>query len=85
MTQEKINVGVSFAKLVISEHTAKVGEPVKLQLIEGLTPSGIIWRSGNIEVPTPENLEIVFSQPGEYIPVILGCPQHKSYAIVVTI
>lgn len=82
--QGKISIGVGLMPLVVSEKQAKVGEPVSLKLISGLTPSGIVWRSGGIDVPVSEDCTVTFDVPGFYIPVILGHPQHQSYGITVT-
>lgn len=80
----KVTIGVGLSPLVISERTAKVGEPVILTLITGLTPPGIIWRSNGHDVPVMENCTVTFDEPGTYIPVIMGYPQHISYSITVT-
>ena len=82
--QSKINIGVSLAPLVVSVKETKVGEKVKLTLIQGLTPSGIIWRSNDNDVPVLDDYTVIFLKPGFYIPVILGYPQHKSYGITVS-
>ncbi len=81
--EEKISIGVALAPLVVSNKTGKVGEKISLKLIEGLTPSGIVWRSNDIDVPVLEDSSVIFSTPGFYIPVILGHPQHKSYGITI--
>jgi len=82
--QGKISIGVSMAPLVVSQKEAKIGEKVNLTLIQGLTPSGIVWRADGDDVPVLDDCTVIFSQPGFYIPVILGYPQHKSYGITVT-
>ena len=86
MTQDngKVSIGVQMAPLVVSNRTANVGEKVFLTLISGLVPSGIIWRSGSIDVPVLEDSTVIFNEPGIYIPVILGYPQHISYSITVS-
>lgn len=82
--QGKISIGVSMAPLVISQKEAKIGEIIHLTLIEGLTFDGIVWRSNGNDVLVLQNNTVVFTEPGFYIPVILGYPQHKSYGITVS-
>jgi hypothetical protein len=87
MSEQKITIGVGLMPLVVSQKEGRVGEVIQLKLIEGLTPAGIIWRNlscAGQDVPTLENLTVVFQQAGTYIPVILGHPQHISYAIQIT-
>ena len=59
---EKVSVGVGLAALVKSVKTGVVGEKIKLELIDGLTNDGIIWRSDDNEVPTLETNEVVFAR-----------------------
>jgi hypothetical protein len=86
MEENKISIGVALAPLVISVKEGKIGEAINLQLIEGLTPSGIVWRSAGVngDIPVSDDNTVVFNSPGFYIPVILGHPQHKSYGITIT-
>ena len=80
----KVSIGVGLMPLVVSVREAKVGEKISLKLIEGLTPSGIIWRSGSIDVPVLDDSSVIFEKTGVYIPVILGHPQHISYSITIS-
>lgn len=84
MAEQKISIGVGLMPLVVSQKHGKVGEVIPLKLIEGFTPAGIIWRGAGQDVPVLEDLTVVFSTAGTYIPVILGHPQHISYAIEIT-
>ena len=81
---KQISIGVGIAPLVVSQRKAKVNEKVPLELISGLTPEGIIWRSGeDVEVNVDEDISVTFTVPGFYRPVILGHLQHESYGIYV--
>ncbi len=82
--QSKITIGVAFSALVESVKSAKVNEVIHLKLISGLTPSGIAWRCGGLDVATLDNSTVIFSNAGFYVPVILGALQDNSYGITVT-
>ena len=82
--QENIGVGVTFAKIVDSVKDADVNNVIKLFLISGLTPDGIVWVNGDIVVETNQDSTVVFTVPGTYRPKVLGEHfLHESYNIIV--
>ena len=81
---KNISIGVTFAKIVDSITTAQVNEIIKLNLITGLTPDGIVWVKNDLEIKTNPDSTIVFKEPGIYRPKVLGFFLHESYNITVT-
>ena len=83
---ENIRMSVGLMPIVSSVQTASVGQVIPLQLISGLKWDELIWRcDGKNDVPTKQDLTVVFDEPGLYIPVAQGHLLHSSYGINVVI
>ena len=79
-TTENVVVGVRMLPIIVLPDFGYTNEEMTIELITGLNSEDVIWKHGEEELRTPEDLIMIFPTPGFWTPYIFGI-ELKQYKI----
>ena len=77
---ESVVITVVMKPIIVIPDFIERGEDFQISLISGLSPIDLKWKHDGVFIDTPDDLVLIFSELGVYIPYVFN-KELKSYKI----